>query len=399
MASFGPSRIVSDGNSTLDHPKGATMPSTRFAVPVLAVLLLAGACGGDDLDPEAGDTEIVATETGAVSTGAEDDVTEGVATTEGGSAPEPDPTSEATTAAEADPAPVSEPADATEVAVSEPTPEPEAPSVVIGAVELGDRFPWCARVNAIWQDFDEAAEFLGYMTIGLEEAQQALATATDELDVIEAETAEGLAQRAYDEVSETYAEAYENLSNYMLATRLYLDYQLFVSSAAVNIDGLIRDDEEFFAQYYSRTQEDIDENVANRMSRYLEILNAEIGAALFPRYGRTRRTSDPWDESEIVAMGRAWEAFDTVVGDEPAFEMFKLNAGFWYALGVYGLAHGKHADPFLEENRPATRLRFSLMEELKPKAEQAEQDIMAIFISNDEARAAYEQSYAESCQG
>lgn len=35
MASFGPSRMVSDGNSTLDHPKGATMLSSRFAVPAV----------------------------------------------------------------------------------------------------------------------------------------------------------------------------------------------------------------------------------------------------------------------------------------------------------------------------------------------------------------------------
>ena len=46
MASFGPSRNVSDGNSTLDHPKGATMPKTkiRLAIAVIAaVACLAGA--------------------------------------------------------------------------------------------------------------------------------------------------------------------------------------------------------------------------------------------------------------------------------------------------------------------------------------------------------------------
>lgn len=375
------------------------MPSTRFAVSAVVVVgLLAGACGGDDPDPEAGgDAETVGTETAAVSTGSEDDATE-VVPSEAGTASEPDPTAEAAT--EPDPAsePAPEPEDATEAAAAEPDPTPETPPIEVGAVELGDRFPWCARVNAIWQTFDEEAEFLDIVTIGLEEAQQALATATDELDVIEAETAEGLAEQAYDSTSETYADAYENLSNYMLATRLYLDYQLFVSTAAVAIDGLIQQDEEFFAQYYSRTPEDIAANKSQRMSGYLDILNAEIGAALFPQYGRTRRTSDPWDEAEIVAIGRAWEAFDAVVGDVPAFEMFKENAGLLYALGVYGLAHGRHADPFLEENRPATLLRFSLMEELKPKAEQAEQDIMALFIDNDEARAAYQNSYQESCQ-
>ena len=348
------------------------MPKVRLAVSaVVAVGLLAGACGGDDPDAEATDTETVGSETAAIGSGAEEGAT-------GGDSTEADPTADSVT--------------------TDPEPEPEAPPVLIGAVELGDRFPWCATVNAIWQAFDEEAEWLDIMTASLQEAQQAAATATDELDVIEAQNAERLAQGAYDEVVVTYEDAYTNLANYMLATRLYLDFQLFVSTAAVVIDFLIRDDEEFFAQYYSRTQEQIDANKSQRMSQYLEILNAETGATIFGRYGRTRRTSDPWDEAEIVAMGRAWEAFDAVVGDVPAFEMFEVNAGLLHALRVYGLAHSRHVDTFLEENRPATLERFSFMEELEPKAAQAEQDIMALFINNDEARQAYQQSYAESCR-
>ena len=362
MASFGPSRKVSDGNSMLDHPKGATMPNIRFAVSaIVAVGLLAGACGGDEGTTPAGEVETTSSEVEALS---------------------PDAPSVGEEAVEPEP----------EAIPAEPVP------LTVGQVELGDRFPWCAKVNAIWQNFDEAADLQDIMTASLHEAQQAAATATDELDVIEARNAEQLAQQAYDEVLETYDDAYANFSNYLLATRLYLVFPSFSSTAATHIESMVRQDQEFFAAYYSRTPEEIDADVATRMSHYHETLDAETGAMAFSWYRRYRSDSDPWEESELVAIDRAWQAFDTVVGDVPAFDMFRVNVGLIHALSVYSLTHGKHVDSYLEQNRPANQIRFALRAELEPKAEQAEQAIIDMFINNHEARAAYQKSYQESCQ-
>lgn len=52
-----------------------------------------------------------------------------------------------------------------------------------------------------WQDFDEATDSWDAVQQGLEEAQQAVATSTDELDVKEAEHVPQMAQGAYEAAS------------------------------------------------------------------------------------------------------------------------------------------------------------------------------------------------------
>ena len=87
MAPFGPGHTALNGNSMLDHPEGATMHRTRLIASLLTVVVLAASCGGDK-----------------------------PTTTTRDSAEQPD-------------------------AAPEPEPQP---------VRLGDRFSWCAELQADW---------------------------------------------------------------------------------------------------------------------------------------------------------------------------------------------------------------------------------------------------------
>ena len=180
------------------------MPSSRFVVStVIAVMLLAGACGGDEDSPTEGQAEVVSIIEG-------DDISED-AGEEGTADPEPEAT----------------------------TTDAAALPTRIGEVELGDRFPWCSTVNAMWQDFDEATELWDAVNQGLQEAQEAVATATDELDVIEAENVLQMAQGAYEDVSETYDDADKSLRNYVLATRLYVEFPDVRDDIAAQMEQMI----------------------------------------------------------------------------------------------------------------------------------------------------------------
>lgn len=168
MVPFGPDRKVLHGSDAPDHPKGATMPRSRLVAVGLGVALLVGACGGGGSDPDERDDE--------ASSGAfvlsEDEPTQGAR-------------SGASTA----------PADE--------SPEAASPGVA-SPVQLGERFAWCAKVQALWDAQDqartetEAAAATHEAAIGVHEA------ATDDLDRAEASEA----------VDDAYAD-------YVFATRDY----------------------------------------------------------------------------------------------------------------------------------------------------------------------------------
>ena len=112
-----------------DQPMGAITPRVHGIISCLVVLLLAAACGGGDDTSEESEglpadtpavSEVIAEATDRSET-AERETTEQTDQTEADAQPEPEPE-------------------------SEPEPEP--------VLRLGDRFEWCADVQA---DFDEMA--------------------------------------------------------------------------------------------------------------------------------------------------------------------------------------------------------------------------------------------------
>ena len=142
------------------------MPKTRFLiVAMLAVAVLAAACGGDDATDEPEDDA----QTAAVS-----EVTASVgdqsATT----------TSETPIPAEAAP---------------EPAPEP---------VRLADRFSWCSTHQRTWDRLAELQLRADDMEAARLNAQAALDTATDELDIAEAVQAVESAEESYRDFVPTY---------------------------------------------------------------------------------------------------------------------------------------------------------------------------------------------------
>lgn len=143
------------------RPEGATMPRSLTFVPaVLAALLAVAGCGSDDTTEEAPRP--------AMSEVAAADTDEPHATTE--SAERLDPLD----------------------AAPEPEPEPEPQPVT---VRLGDRFPWCADVQANWDRFDDSRLALTEAETAFRQAQDALAATTDELDQAEAREAMKEARR------------------------------------------------------------------------------------------------------------------------------------------------------------------------------------------------------------
>lgn len=133
--------------------------------PMLAVALSAAACGGDDTAEEApqpisevatGDTDQPGTTT--VLDNAEQ-------RNQADAAPEP-----------------------------EPEPEP-APAPV--RVPLGDRFSWCADIEALGEEQEQAQARFDEAEASLLAAQDVLAAATDELDRAEAQDAVGAAEQRH----------------------------------------------------------------------------------------------------------------------------------------------------------------------------------------------------------
>ena len=152
MAPFGSGHTVLDGNSTPDSPKGATMPRTGAILATLAVVLVAAGCGGDQ-DRAPADPVVDAGPDRAVS--------------------EVDPIGDASPEA-----PAASEAEPSEYAVADTT-----------SVRLGDRFAWCARVQALWDTQDETRAETEAAAAAHQAAVGAYEAATDDLDRAEAHEA------------------------------------------------------------------------------------------------------------------------------------------------------------------------------------------------------------------
>lgn len=140
------------------------MPKTRLTlVAMLAVAVLAAGCGGDDATDEP------------------DDEAASEVTASGAGQP-------ATTA-------VSESTEPLEQADAAPKPEP-----VPVRVRLGDRFPWCADIQRLADEQQQAQVAHHAAEAALLEARAALAAASDELDRAEARTALEAAEERYEDL-------------------------------------------------------------------------------------------------------------------------------------------------------------------------------------------------------
>ena len=154
------------------------MPSTRFAVSaVVAVGLLAGACGGDEDSPSEGQAEVVS-------------IIEG----DGTSTDALDPSSPGTESTSPDAGQAEAPSGEVEAlspeapSEGEDTAEPGPVDLItrIEQVELGDRFDWCSDIQETWDEYIHELTRGHSAEIALAEAQAAYEAATDELDRIEA---------------------------------------------------------------------------------------------------------------------------------------------------------------------------------------------------------------------
>ena len=148
------------------------MPRVRFIIPAMFAVaaLLATGCGGDDTSEESEGlpavSAVIAEATDRSET-AKRETTEQTDQTEADAEPEPE---------------------------LQPEPEPMP-------VRLGDRFEWCADVQA---DFDEMAEHQAAMAaaeVALQDAQAAHDAVTDELDQIEARQARDAAVERLDSLT------------------------------------------------------------------------------------------------------------------------------------------------------------------------------------------------------
>ena len=159
MVPFGPDRMVLHGSDAQTHPEGATMPRIRAFAFVLAVALLVSACqGGDDRDSTASGEEA---NSGASVTFTDEPLQ---------SAP-----------SETSPTPGDEPPEVAQPVLATP-------------VQLGERFGWCARVQALWDGEDQARAETEAAAAAHEAAVRVHEAATDDLDRAEAGEA---AQDAY----------------------------------------------------------------------------------------------------------------------------------------------------------------------------------------------------------
>lgn len=145
------------------------MPRTRPLVVGLSIALLAGACGGgDNSDPAERDDE---------------------------------PRGEASVTSDAEPL-----QEAASGASATPSDEPEAAtqSVVTAPVQLGERFAWCPRVQALWDSQDEARAETEAAWGAHQAAVDVLSAATDDLDRAEAQEAVDDTVAAYERAAGDY---------------------------------------------------------------------------------------------------------------------------------------------------------------------------------------------------
>lgn len=181
------------------NPGGATMPTRLVLVStILAVALLAPACGGgDDAAEEAPQTipDVATSDTDQPGTTTVPDGPE-----------QPDQ-------ADSD-------VDGEQAANPEPQPQP-APA----PARLGNRFEWCIRTQATWDAFDDSFAALREAEAEVRQATDAVAAATDELDRAEAQETLDAAQRTLFDAQDRFDSAYwQALHNDVaLAYRLHTD--------------------------------------------------------------------------------------------------------------------------------------------------------------------------------
>ena len=158
------------------------MPRPRIFAAGIAFVLVAAACGGGDpADVEEGASAVTAASDG------DGPETPGASTT-------PDPDQQEDSPSEAAPTSPVEP----EV--------PAEPDTVVEYVpiQLGDRFGWCAEVQATWDDYDRSLAKMLDAETTLQQAEDVYDSATDELDRAEALIELEKAQRRFPEAVEAH---------------------------------------------------------------------------------------------------------------------------------------------------------------------------------------------------
>ena len=192
------------------------MPRTCLIVALTAVVVLAAACGDGEgsgpVDREAGSrSEAGPEDLPEPDTTSEEALRDAVGSgTPGTGAPEP--TSQD-----------SERADSTTVAESEREPEQDEQSTVtttvaaeLVQVQLGDRFEWCADVEAAWDGLDESVTAVRAAEAILRDAEDTYGSATDELDRAEAfpevERARSIYRKAVDAADDSRSRATNGLA-------------------------------------------------------------------------------------------------------------------------------------------------------------------------------------------
>ena len=160
------------------------MPRNRFILATLVFVLVAAACGGDDSDL-ADQTADARPETFTTSDSGSGDSSEA----------DPDGTQQ--DAAAPDTASDAEPLDSTSGTEPQDSSQPETFSQPV--VLLGDRFAWCADVEAVWTNHEQTvANFLA-SEAEYEEVLAAYESAADELDRAEIRETLNEAERSYNE--------------------------------------------------------------------------------------------------------------------------------------------------------------------------------------------------------
>ena len=184
------------------------MPNTRFAVSaILAVLLLAGACGGDEDSTPAEQTEDgTPAEQTAGSTPAEQTA---------GSTPAEQAEGSNSQAGDASPDASSIGQDAIEPDTQEPSQSDTTTTVGPAKVQLGNRFDWCSNQQSIWDEHDEALSHFTNAEIALTKDQALFEAATDELDKIAAREAVEKSNSAYTRARRSYRDTREVSLNQM----------------------------------------------------------------------------------------------------------------------------------------------------------------------------------------
>ena len=171
------------------------MPRNRLIFATLVVVLVAAACGGGDGGDPADRAAEERPETFTTSDAGSKDSPEPDGTTDGGQQDSSAP------GAASD----AEPLDSTSGAEPQDTSQPEF--IAQPVVLLGDRFEWCADVEAAWTNYEQTVSNFRASEAGYEEVLAAYESATDELDRAEIRETLNEAERSYNEFHDKFQQA------------------------------------------------------------------------------------------------------------------------------------------------------------------------------------------------